>query len=52
MIGIDRIGNDQNPKSLSHYPRGNGELNTSYPTLNKSVGIIDVTREVREELSN
>ena len=34
------------------YPRGNGELNTSYPTSNKSVGIIDVTREVREELFN
>ena len=52
IIGIDRIGNDQNPKSLSHYPRGNGELNTSYPTLNKGVGIIDVTREVQEELYN
>ena len=52
IIGIDRIGNDRNSKSLSHYPRGNGELNTSYPTPNKGVGIIDVTREVREELSN
>ena len=44
--------NDRNPKSFSHYPRGNGELNTSYPTPNKGVGIIDVAREVREELSN
>ena len=51
-IGIDKLGNDWNPKSLSHYLRGNGELNTSYPTPNKGVGLIDVTREVREELSN
>ena len=51
-IGIDKLGNDQNPKSLNHYLRDNGELNTSYPTPNKGVGLIDVTREVREELSN
>uniref|UniRef100_A0A7N2R5T7 Uncharacterized protein n=1 Tax=Quercus lobata TaxID=97700 RepID=A0A7N2R5T7_QUELO len=44
--------NNRHPKSLSHYPRGNGELYTSYPTPNKGVGIIDVAREVREELSN
>ena len=47
-IGIDRLCNDRNPKSLNHYPRGNGELNTSYPTPNKGVGIIDVTREVEK----
>ena len=51
-IVIDRLRNDRNPKSLSHYPRGNGELNASYPTPNKGVGIIDVTREIREALSN
>ena len=51
-VGIDRLPNDWNSKSISHYPRGNGELNTSYPTPNKGVGIIDVVREVREELSN
>ena len=49
---IDRLPNDRNLKSISHYPRGNGELNTLYPTSNKGVGIIDVAREVREELSN
>ena len=52
IIGIDRIRDDRNPKSLSHYPRGNGELNTSYSTSNNSVRIIDVTWEVSEELSN
>ena len=52
LIRIDKLPNDRNPKSISHYPRGNSELNTSYPTPNKSVGIIDVAREVREELSN
>ena len=52
IIGIDRISDNRNPKSLSHYPRGNGELNTSYSTPNNGVGIIDVTREVKEELSN
>ena len=46
LIGIDRLLNDRNPKSISHYPRGNGELNTSYPTPNKGVGIIDVAREI------
>ena len=51
-IGINRLRNDRNPKSLSHYLRGNGELNTLYPTPNKGVGIIDMTRKVREELSN
>ena len=51
-VRIDRISNDRNPKSLNHYHRGNGELNTTYPTPNKGVGIIDVTREVKEELSN
>ena len=51
-MGIDRISDDRNPKSLSHYPRGNGELNTSYPTPNNGVGIINVTGKVREELSN
>ena len=52
IIRIDRISDNGNPKSLSHYPRGNGELNTSYPTPNNGVRIIDVTWEVREELSN
>ena len=52
LIRIDRLPNNRNPKSFNHYPRGNGELNTSYPTLNKGVGIIDVAREVREEVSN
>ena len=52
IIGINRISDNWNPKSLSHYPRGNGELNTSYPTPNNGVRIIDVTWEVREELSN
>ena len=52
LLRIDKLPNDRNPRSISHYPRGNGELNTSYPTLNKGVGIIDVAREVREELSN
>ena len=42
-MGIDRISDDRNPKSLSHYPRGNGELNTSYPTPNNGVRIINVT---------
>ena len=50
IIGIDKIGNDQNPKSLNHYPRGNGELNTSYPTPYKGVGIIDVARDIQKEL--
>ena len=49
---IKRAPKDRNPKSLSHHPRGNGELNISYPTPNKGVGIIGVGREVREELSN
>ena len=52
LIRIDRLPNDRNPKSFNHYPRSNGELNTLYPTPNKGVGIIDVVREVREELSN
>ena len=52
IIGIYRIRDDRNPKSLSHYPRGNGELNTSYPTPNNRVRIIDVIWELREELSN
>ena len=52
IIGIDRISDNRNPKSLSHYPRGNGELNTSYPTSNNGVGIIYVTWEVGEKLSN
>ena len=51
-MGIDRIGDDRNPQSLNDYPKGNGELNTIYLTPNNGVGIIDVTREVREELSN
>ena len=46
LIGIDRLSNNRNPKSISHYPRGNGELNTSYPTPNEGVGIIDVAREI------
>ena len=52
IIGIYRISDNRNPKSLNHYPSGNGELFTSYPTPNNGVGIIDVTCEVREELSN
>ena len=52
IIGIDRIGDNRDPKSLSHYLWGNGELNTSYLTPNNGVGIIDVTWKVREELSN
>ena len=52
IIGIDWISDNRNPKSLSHYPRGNGELFTLYPTPNNGVRIIDVTWEVREELSN
>ena len=52
LIMIDRLPNDRNLKSISHCPRGNGELNTLYPTSNKGVGITDVAREVWEELSN
>ena len=51
-IRIDGLPNYRNTKSLSHYPRGNDELYTSYPTPNQGVGIIDVAREVRVELSN
>ena len=51
-IRIDRLPNYRNTKSLSHYPRGNGELYTLYPTPNQGVGIIDVAREVQVELSN
>ena len=50
LIRIVRLLNNRDPKSLNHYPRGNGELNTSYPTPNKGAGIIDVTREVQIEL--
>ena len=49
-IKIDRLPNYWNTKSLSHYPRGNGELYTSYPTPNQGVGIINVAREVWVEL--
>ena len=52
LIRIDRLPNDRNPKSFSHYPRGNDELNTSYPTPNQGVGIIDVAKEIQEKLSN
>ena len=52
LIRIDRLPNDWNPKSFNHYLRGNSELNTLYPTPNQDVGIIDVAREIREELSN
>ena len=34
LLRIDKLPNDRNPRSISHYPRGNGELNTSYPTPN------------------
>ena len=51
-IKIDRLPNYWNTKSLNHYPRGNGELYTSYQTPNQGVGIIDVAREVWVELSN
>ena len=33
IIGIDRVRDQQYPKSISHYPRSNGILYTSYPTL-------------------
>ena len=52
LIRIDRLPKNRNPKSFSHYPRGTGELNTLYPTPNKGVGIIDVAKEIWEELSN
>ena len=32
-IGIDRVLDQRYPKSISHYPRSNGILYTSYPTL-------------------
>ena len=51
-IRIDGLPNYRNTKSLSHYPRGNGELYISYPTPNQGVGIIDVAREIRVKLSN
>ena len=31
--GIDRVLDQQYPKSINHYPRSNGILYTSYPTL-------------------
>ena len=34
IIGIDRVLDQRYPKSISHYPRSNGILYTSYPTLN------------------
>ena len=37
-IRIDGLLNYRNTKSLSHYPRGNGELYTSYPTPKQGVG--------------
>ena len=46
LLRIDKLPNDRNPKSVSYYPRGNGELNTSYLTPNQDVGIIDVAREI------
>ena len=33
IIGIDRVLDQRYPKSISHYPRSNGILYTSYPTL-------------------
>ena len=33
IIGIDKVLDQQYPKSISHYPRSNGILYTSYPTL-------------------
>ena len=35
IIGIDRVLDQRYPKSISHYPRSNGILYTSYPTLTK-----------------
>ena len=52
IIKVDRMLDHWHPKSISHYRRSNGVLFTSYPTLNLSVGIIDVNRKVRVELSN
>ena len=34
IIGIDRMLDQRYPKSISHYPRSNGILYTSHPTLN------------------
>ena len=34
IIGIDGVLDQRYPKSISHYPRSNGILYTSYPTLN------------------
>ena len=33
IVGIDRVLDQQYPKSINHYPRSNGILYTSYPTL-------------------
>ena len=33
VIGIDRVLDQQYPKSISHYSRSDGELYTSYLTL-------------------
>ena len=33
IIGIDKVLDQWYPKSISHYPRSNGTLYTSYPTL-------------------
>ena len=52
IIGIDRVLDQRYPESINHYPRSNGILYISYPTLYYSVGIIDVDRDVRVELSN
>ena len=34
IIGIDRVLDQRYPKSISHYPKSNDILYTSYPTLN------------------
>ena len=34
IIGIDRVQDQRYPKSISHYPKSNDILYTSYPTLN------------------
>ena len=33
IISIDRVLDQRYPKSIIHYPRSNGILYTSYPTL-------------------
>ena len=47
---INRILDQWHLKSNSHYWRSKGVLITPYPTTHKSVGIIEVDREVRVEV--